>query len=183
MELTVTPSRSSLFLRAAVDIIFGLLILAFPGLTLAIVAIAFAINLLIIGLFMVFEPAFDSQNNHGILTVIMGILATLVGVYLLSHPLASATVVSWLIAAWAIIFGLVDLVAGFSASKYGVSGGWLFVVTGILSLIFGTYVAFNPLEGTLALIWVLGAYAVIVGIVLGCMAIFMKGAPKKAKKK
>ncbi len=184
MELMVTPSRSSLFLRAAVDIIFGLLILSFPGLTLAIVAIAFAINLLIIGLFMIFEPAFDNDNHHGVLTVILGILLAIVGVYLLSHPLVSATVVSFLVAAWALVFGLVDLSIGFNAKKLGISGSWLFVITGILSVIFGIYVAFNPLEGTLALIWVLGLYALVVGVILGITAIFMKSnKPKKVKAK
>lgn len=180
MDVVAVPSRGSLFLRAAVDIIFGLLILAYPGLTFAIVAIMFAINLLIIGLYMVFEPAFDKQNNHAVLTVVLGILAAIVGIYLLSNPLASATVVSWLIAAWALLFGIVDLYVGFSANKYNVSGAWLFIVTGVLSVLFGIYVAFNPLEGTLALIWVLGLYAVVVGAVLGITAIFMK-SPKKKK--
>ena len=109
MELVVVPSRNSLLLRSIINILFGLLILLFPSLTLTVLAIAFAINLLIIGLFMIFEPAFDQNNKHAVLTVLLGILSVGVGVYIMSRPMAGITILSIFLAAWALLFGITDL--------------------------------------------------------------------------
>ena len=57
------------------------LILLFPGLSLLILAYAFAINIMLIGLFMIFEPSIDNQNKHAVLTVVLGLLT--VGLLLL----------------------------------------------------------------------------------------------------
>lgn len=181
MELIVKPSRNSLLLRAVVNIIFGLLVLLFPGLTLLILAFAFAVNIMIVGLYMIFEPAFDSKNKHAILTVILGLATVAVGVFLMSKPLVNIAILSLLIAAWALLYGLVDLFIGFKLADLQESGAWLFVAAGVLSLIFAIYLAFNPLDGSLAVVWVLGLYALITGIQFAYQAYRLK--PKaKAKK-
>ena len=74
-----------------------------------------------------------------------------------------------------------DIYVGFSASKEKVSGGWEMVLVGILSVIFGIYMLFNPLVGALSLVWVIGLYAVIAGIVLGVFGLFFY--PKSKSKK
>jgi len=181
MELIVKPSRNSLLLRAVVNIIFGLLVLLFPGLTLLILAFAFAVNIMIVGLYMIFEPAFDSKNKHAILTVMLGLATVAVGVFLMSKPLVNIAILSLLIAAWALLYGLVDLFIGFKLADLQESGAWLFVAAGVLSLIFAIYLAFNPLDGSLAVVWVLGLYALITGIQFAYQAYRLK--PKtKAKK-
>lgn len=183
MELVITPSRNSLLLRAVVNTLFGLLILLFPSLTLTVLAIAFAINLLIIGLYMVFEPAFDHDNKHAILTVLIGLLSVGVGVYIMSRPTAGITILSILLAAWALLFGLTDLFLGFKLTEARLNGAWLFTVVGVLSIIFAIYLAFNPLEGSLALVWLVGVYALAMGVFYG-IQLFMTRPPKaKVKKK
>lgn len=164
MELVVVPSRNSLLLRSIINILFGLLILLFPSLTLTVLAIAFAINLLIIGLFMIFEPAFDQNNKHAVLTVLLGILSVGVGVYIMSRPMAGITILSILLAAWALLFGITDLFLGFKLTEAKINGSWLFTVVGVLSIMFAIYLVFNPLEGSMALVWIVGVYALALGI-------------------
>lgn len=180
MELVIVPSRNSLLLRAVVNTLFGLLILLFPGLTLTILAIAFAINLLIIGLFMIFEPAFDQTNRHAILTVLLGILSVGVGVFVMSRPTAGITILSILLAAWALLFGITDLFLGFKLTEAKLNGAWLFTVVGVLSIIFAIYLAFNPLEGSLALVWLVGVYALAMGIFYAIQ--FFSSQPKATKR-
>lgn len=181
MELVIAPSRNSLLLRAIINVLFGLLILLFPGLTLAVLAIAFAINLLIIGLFMIFEPAFDQTNKHAILTVLLGILSVGVGIYVMSRPMAGITILSILLAAWALLFGITDLFLGFKLTEAKIQGAWIFTVIGVLSIMFAIYLAFNPLEGSMALVWVVGIYALAMGIFYGIQLLLTR--PKKIKVK
>lgn len=183
MELVTKPSRNAILIRAITNIIFGLLVLLFPGLSLLILAFAFAINVMIVGLFMIFEPAFDSQNKHAILTVLLGLLTVAIGVFVMSKPLAGITILSYIIAAWALFYGLIDLFIGFKLADKNDGHGWIFVITGLLSTIFAIYLAFNPLEGSLAIVWVLGLYALAVGIVLAVQAIKLKSPKKSIKAK
>lgn len=179
MELVIAPSRNSLLLRAIINVLFGLLILLFPGLTLTVLAIAFAINLLIIGLFMIFEPAFDSTNKHAIMTVLLGILSVSVGVYVISRPMAGIIILSILLAAWALLFGITDLFLGFKLTEAKIQGSWLFTVIGVLSIMFAIYLAFNPLEGSMALVWVVGIYALAMGTLYGIQLLLTH--PRKIK--
>jgi uncharacterized membrane protein HdeD (DUF308 family) len=167
MQFAIKPSRNSLLLRSVLNIIFGILILVFPGISLLILALAFSINLLITGLFMIFEPAFDESNKHAFLTVLLGLFSVGAGIYLLSRPLTSVVVLSVLIGAWSVFFGILDLFIGFKLTESKNKMSWTFLVIGLLSLLFGIYIAFNPLEGSLALVWVIGVYSLINGLLLG----------------
>jgi len=183
MELVTKPSRNAILIRAITNIIFGLLVLLFPGLSLLILAFAFAINIMIVGLFMIFEPAFDSQNKHAILTVLLGLITVALGVFVMSRPLAGITILSYIIAAWALFYGLIDLFVGFKLADKNDGHGWLFIITGLLSTIFAIYLAFNPLEGSLAIVWVLGIYALVLGIVFAIQAFKTRPAKKAVKGK
>jgi uncharacterized membrane protein HdeD (DUF308 family) len=59
----------------------------------------------------------------------------------------------------------------------------LFIITGLLSTIFAIYLAFNPLEGSLAIVWVLGIYALVLGIVFAIQAFKTRPAKKAVKGK
>lgn len=178
MQIAITPSRNSLILRSILNIIFGILVLSFPAISLLILAIAFSINILIIGLFMIFEPAFDESNKHAFLTVLIGLFSVGAGIFLLSRPLISVAVLSLLIAAWAIFYGILDLFIGFKMTEAKNKMSWTFLALGVLSVIFGIYIAFNPLEGSLALVWVLGVYSLALGLILGYHIIKDKPAKK-----
>ena len=180
MELVSNPSRSTLVLRGILNIILGLVAVTWPGLTLYILILIFAINILIVGMFAIFEPLFDKRNHHAVLTALLGIVGVIVGIFLIARPEIAASVITLLIAIWALCFGVVDLYAGFMASNEGIKGSWFMILVGILSLVFGVYMLFNPLVGALTLVWVIGVYAIASGIVLVAASFFINSA--KAKK-
>lgn len=183
MELVGSPSRSTLVLRGLLNIILGLIAVTWPGLTLYILILIFAINILIVGMFAIFEPLFDRRNQHAVLTALLGILGVIVGIFLIARPEIAAGVVTLLIAIWALCFGVVDLYTGFVASNEKIQGSWFMIIVGILSLVFGVYMLFNPLVGALTLVWVIGIYAIASGIILVAASFLLKSAKAKPSKK
>src|SRR5689334_3345444 len=127
MEVVFMPSRTSLIVRALVNIVLGLLIVVWPGITLLVVIFLFALNLLITGLFMVFEPAFDKRNHHAGLTVLFGAVIAIAGIFLLSRPQLTGEIIVLLIAVWALLFGMIDLYVGVTMGKQQ-PGTWLLVI-------------------------------------------------------
>lgn len=181
MDLVYSPSRNAMILRSAVNIIFGAVIILFPGISLLVVAIAFAVNLLVLGMFMIFEPTIDTQNKHAVLTVMLGILTVGAGVYVLSRPLAGIAVLSLLFAAWALLYGIIDLMIGLRLSGTKNKSSWVFLLAGLISIIFAVYLAFNPLEGGLTLLWIVGIYSIALGLVLAFETVSGKPKSKTTK--
>ena len=69
----------------------------------------------------------------------------------------------YLIAYWAIIVGVFELVATFELAGER-QGDWMLGLTGILSVAFGILVALYPRSGALAIIWIIGLYAILAGV-------------------
>jgi uncharacterized membrane protein HdeD (DUF308 family) len=178
MELAVLPSRNTILLRSLANMLLGAILLIWPGLTLYILVLIFAINILIIGLATLFEPAFDKSNKSSVLTVILGLLGVAAGIFLLVRPGITASIIAILIAIWAIIFGISDIYVGFAAKIEG-GARILFVLMGMIALLFGVYVLSSPLEGILSLIWAIGFYAIIVGVIMGVVGLFFYPKVKK----
>lgn len=177
MEVAVLPSKNSILLRALVNIVLGAILLAWPGLTIVVLIYAFAINILLVGLSTLFEPAFDKKKGS-VLTAILGLVGVVVGIYLVARPGVTAELIALLIGIWAVVMGMVDVFMGFTG-KGADKGNWLFVVVGLLSVLLGIFVLSSPLDTILTIIWVVGWYAVIVGIVLGLLGLFFYPKAKK----
>lgn len=182
MENTVAmPSKGSLVLRGLANILLGLIAVAWPGLTLYILVIVFAINIIAVGVIELFRPFFEKNTKHAVLTVILGILGIVVGFYLLGRPVLTADILSLLVAFWALLFGISDLFLGFGNS--GMSTGYriLFVIVGVLSILFGFYLIFYPIVSLVTFIWILGIYALVTGVIYIIGSFLVPGA-KKSKK-
>lgn len=181
MEIAVVPSRNTILLRSLVNIIVGVILLAWPAATLIVLVYAFAINILLIGMGTLLEPAFDKSSKGTLISVLLGLLGIIAGIYLIATPLVSGEIISLLIAFWAIVFGVSDIFVGFSAQEKG-SSNLLLILVGIISVVFGIYVLNSPLDAILDLIWVIGVYALLVGFVLGMAGLFFYPKTKKSSK-
>ncbi|MEI6581512.1 MAG: DUF308 domain-containing protein [bacterium] len=169
MEIAVLPSKNAILIRAIVNIGLGSILLIWPGATLVVLVYAFALNILLIGLSTLFEPAYDKSSKGSLVHVILGLVGVVAGIFLVARPELTGEIIAFLIAIWAIIFGVVDIYLGFTTKDNG--GNLLFVLVGVVSVIFGIYVLNSPLSAILDLVNVIGIYAIIVGIVLGIMGL------------
>ncbi len=177
------PTRGSMIFRGVANILLGLIALIWPGLTLLVLVVVFAINIIAVGAIEIFRPFFEKNTQHAILTFLLGLLGVVVGFYLLGRPAITASVLSLIIAFWALLFGIGDLMLGFGKSEIG--GGYrvLFVILGILSILFSGYLIFYPITSLVTFIWVLGLYATVTGVMYVIASFFIpKAVTTKSKK-
>ncbi len=155
---------SNMFLfRGIVAIVFGIVALVWPKPTLLVLVLAFGIFAIMSGIAAV-ATALQNREVHGWgLLLFEGILWLLVGVVALAWPGITAYAFLFLLAAWAIVTGILEFIAPLA---FPMSGGHavLMVLTGLLSIVFGILIAVQPASGLLAVVWLIGIYAIVIGV-------------------
>jgi len=156
-------------LRGVCALLFGLATIAWPGATLATLVLFFGIYAIADGglaLIALFDSASTTRRwvlaLHGLVSILAGVLAFV-------QPQTTALAFVYLIAAWAILTGAATIVAAIELRK-GIDNEWLLGLSGAAALLFGIGIAVYPASGTLVLLSVIAAYALIAGtmqIVLG----------------
>jgi len=108
--------------------------------------------------------ALQNREEHGWgLLLFEGILWLLAGVVALIWPGVTALSFLYLLAAWAVITGILELVAPLSFPMSG-GRGVLMALSGLVSIVFGVVIAVQPASGLLAVAWLIGIYAIIIGV-------------------
>jgi uncharacterized membrane protein HdeD (DUF308 family) len=79
----------------------------------------------------------------------------------------------YFIAAWAIAIGVIEILIA-SKLRKEISNEWLLIGSGIISIIFGGYLIFNPGAGIITLLWLVATYAVVFGIMMVLLALKLK---------
>ena len=149
--------------RGFAAILFGILTLVWPKLSLAILVLLFGIFAVISGITAVAAALRNTGEQGWGFLLFEGILGILVGVVALVWPGVTALAFLFLLAAWAIITGILELVAPLS---FPMSGGRavLMALTGVVSIVFGILIAAQPASGLLAVVWLIGVYAIVFGV-------------------
>lgn len=165
-----TVSRWGLALRGIAAIVFGLLVWTWPGIALHVLVIIFGIFAIAGGIFAILAGVRATTSGSRWLLIIEGCLGLLAGIVALGWPAITAVALLFLIAIWAIITGVVEILGAF---RTGGAGGieWLLIVSGVVSIIFGILLMVWPHLGLLALVWLIGIYAVIYGVIMLVRAI------------
>ncbi len=157
-------------LRGVATLIFGLLTLFEPAITLTVLVLFFGAYALVYGLFT-FAAAIGNRRSEGywLALLVGGLLSLALGVLTFLMPGVTALVLLYLIAAWAIVTGVSEIVAGIRLRKL-ITGEWLLILGGVLSVMFGAALIVFPGAGALAVILWIGAYATVLGIILILLA-------------
>lgn len=157
-------------LRGVAGILFGLLTLLNPAITLAVLVLFFGAYALADGLFTIIAAIARRRNvpRWGWLLV-SGVLGILIGVLTFLMPGVTALVLLYIIASWAVIRGIVEIVAAIQLRKV-ITGEWLLVIAGVLSVAFGFLLFLFPGAGALAVVLWIGAFAAVFGILMIALA-------------
>ena len=157
----------ALALRGLLAVLFGLLTLWIPGLTLVYLVLLFGAYTILEGIFNLVS-AFRAPGHHWPL-VLEGLLSIVAGVLTFVWPGITALVLLYLIAFWAIVTGVLEITAGVRLRRH-ITNEWLLIVMGVLSILFGVLILLRPGAGALAIVLWIGAYALVFGIALIALA-------------
>ncbi len=161
---TMVPTREYWWVDAVagiVAILFGLAAILWPRITLGVLIALFGVYALIDGALAIVHMFRQIRSRQTWWpSLLIGIVGIAAGLFVLANPFVSAVVLLYAIAFWAILVGIVEVVAGLFGAQFMV------LVVGILSIVFGFILLGNPIAGALALVLVIGVFAIIRGVLL-----------------
>jgi uncharacterized membrane protein HdeD (DUF308 family) len=159
-----------LALRGVLLIIMG--ILAFTNIVFLITLIGAYMLIDGIGLLWAgFGPQPTGQSRWPLLLV--GILGIIAGLIVIGNPVIGGLTIVWVIAAWAIVTGILEIVSAIALRKE-IDNEWWLILTGVLAIIFGVLAYANPLAAGSALQTIFAAFAVVAGIFSIALAFRMR---------
>jgi uncharacterized membrane protein HdeD (DUF308 family) len=151
-------------LRGVVAILFGVLAFIRPGITLEVLVLLFAFWAIVDGVFALISSVGAAEAHEPWWPfVLMGLLGIAAGVVALKWPAITALALLLVVAYWAIFRGILEIVAAVRLRML-IQGEWWLVLGGIASIAFGVLLVIYPGPGLLAVMWLVGVYAVIFGI-------------------
>jgi len=168
-----------ILLRGIAAILFGLLALLAPGITLAALVILFGAYALVDGIGAIILGIKDyGDREHWWATLIGGIVGVTAGLMTFAVPGITALALLFLIAAWAIVRGIFDILAAIRL-RHAIEGEWLLALVGALSVSFGVLMMLSPGAGALAVIWWIGAFAIAQGVTLVALSFRVREAVRR----
>lgn len=179
MKTLLEESWWTLALRGVLAILFGILAISWPALTLRVLIFLFGAFVLLSGIFEVYSSLKDRSVKYWWVVLLGGVISVIIGILAFAAPRLTALVLLYLIAAWALITGILQIVSGIELRKQ-IKDEWVLVLCGIISVLFALFVFVRPGEGALALILVIGLFAIVFGILQLILAFKVRGW-KKAK--
>jgi uncharacterized membrane protein HdeD (DUF308 family) len=153
-------------LRGIAGIVFGILAFIWPGLTLLTLILFYGAYALVDGvlaLIAAFTGAAKPVPTWWL--VVVGVLGILAGLLTFLWPGITALVLIFFIGGWAIAHGIFEIIGAIKLRKE-IDNEWWLILAGALSVLFGIIVIAAPGAGALALLWVIGAYSLVFGILL-----------------
>ncbi|GAA3689872.1 HdeD family acid-resistance protein [Microlunatus aurantiacus] len=162
--------------RGALAIVFGIVALVSPITTAVVLAIVIGVFAVVDGIVDLVD-AIRHRGSPGVgLRVFLGVVSLLFGIIILVWPGKTLGFMVVLIAIWSILIGLLQIVANVSIRK-DAPGAWVWgAVSGALGLIFGIVVLFNLGIGLVALIWLIGIWAIVFGLALIVLGVQVRKA-------
>jgi uncharacterized membrane protein HdeD (DUF308 family) len=158
-----------ILLRGICAVIFGVLTFAWPGVTLAILVLFYGAFAFADGVLALVAAIMGGRRVPRWWLAVVGLLGIAVGIVTLVMPGMTALVLLYFIAFWAIMIGVMQI-AGAIRLRKEIDNEWMLIASGVISVLFGLILIVSPGAGALGLLFVIGIYAVIHGIVLITLA-------------
>jgi uncharacterized membrane protein HdeD (DUF308 family) len=175
-SVTLTLGRNwwLVALRGVLAILFGLAAFVWPGLTLLALVLVFGVYAIVDGIFAIVSAVRAADRGRrwwpfaveGVAGIVAGFLALIA-----SAAMAVALII--VIAAWAMVTGVLEIVAAIRLREE-IENEWLLALGGVLSIAFGIVLVVAPAAGAIALVWVIGAYALLFGALMLALGIRLR---------
>lgn len=153
-------------IRGVAAILFGVLAIVAPGTSLLALVILWGAYALVDGVLnlMLATRRSGTGQSWGWL-LFEGLVSVAAGVLTFAWPRMTALALLTVIAVWAVLTGTAKVVTAIGLRRQ-ISSEWTLAVSGVLSILFGVLLLLRPGAGALALVWMIGGYAIIFGALL-----------------
>jgi uncharacterized membrane protein HdeD (DUF308 family) len=153
-----------LLIRGIVAVLFGIVALIWPGITLLALVLLFAIYAFLDGVINLILAFTSPTTDRRWLQVAQGLVGIALGVVAFLWPGVTLLALIFVIAAWAILGGILEITAAIQL-RHALQREWLLALAGVLSIAFGILLVAFPGPGAVSVAWLLGIYAIAAGIV------------------
>ncbi len=153
----------ALALRGLFAVLFGVATFIWPSISLAVLVALFGAYAVVDGILATVVALSHTHTPRWWVLLVEGLVGIGAGVIAFLYPSITAMALLMLIAAWAIVTGIMEVVAAIQLRKE-VKDEWLLALSGVLSVVFGVLLVLQPTAGALAVLWLIGAYAILFGV-------------------
>jgi uncharacterized membrane protein HdeD (DUF308 family) len=162
-------------LRGFFSIIFGIFAFTMPGLTIATLVLVWGAYAFVDGLVALYASATGGTKpgDHWLVGM-QGLIGLAAGILTLLMPGATALGLLIAIAAYSLVVGVLQIAAAIKLREE-IEGEFWLGLSGLVSVLFGMFVIARPGDGALAVIWIIGGYAIAFGVFLISFAFRIRG--------
>jgi len=155
---------------AVLTLILGIMVVAWPHATVKLVALLFGLQLFVGGVFALVRTFTGSGEGSRALYAVLGILGILVGIFVLRHLFESVVILVVLLGVYWVLHGIIEFIV--ALDHKGMPGRGMNIVMGLLGFVAGVIVLSWPTPTLLVLVWVLGLWLILYGLI-GIVGAFM----------
>ena len=102
--------------------------------------------------------------------ILIGLAGIVAGVLVMALPGVSTLVLMYFIASWMVVIGMLQIIYAIRA-RQEISNQWWIALSGALSVVIGLYFFAFPGDGAVSLVWLIGTYSIIFGVILVILAL------------
>lgn len=148
-------------------VIFGIMAIVWPDITVITLVVLFGAVALVDGVFTIAGglTSTEDQTMRWFL-VVAGVFSVIIGVLILIWPDITGKVVLYIIGTFAVVSGITRTLTAMFWPLERRSDKWLLVISGLLGIAFGVLIFAWPASGALAIVWLIGLFAIIFGVVV-----------------
>ena len=157
-------------LRGVCAVLFGIIAFAWPGITLGSLVIVYGVYAIFDGFSgIVLGIAGGVDGESWWQMILVGVVSVSAGVLTFLWPGITAVALLAVIAAWSILRGITEILAAIRLRDM-IENEWLLIVSGACSIAFGVILVARPGAGALAVVWIIGSYAIAIGVFTTALA-------------
>jgi uncharacterized membrane protein HdeD (DUF308 family) len=151
-------------------ILFGVVAIAWPGITVEVFVTVFGVFILVMGIVGLFYGFAERDfQAHRALRIVQGLVGIVIGLIAIVFPGDAAVAIVYLVGIWMILVGVFDLAgAGWvpkDMSRFlGRYTRFSWALSGIIFIVVGLLIIVFPGLTILAVVWVIGLIAIILGV-------------------
>jgi uncharacterized membrane protein HdeD (DUF308 family) len=168
-------------LRGVFAILFGLIALFTPGTALLALVYVFGAYAILDGVTAIVAGIrHRGAESHWVWHIVQGVVSVVAGVVAFVWPGVTVLAILFVIAFWSIVNGIAEIMESFAMRRRGAgTWGWM-LAAGIVSVLFGIVLVIQPGAALITLLWFVGAYAVVFGVIIVVWAFRLRGTVRSA---